>query len=184
MYFLIPYISYIIRNCPEFRITEFVEFRDFWYHGIPHNFILFVSSIVKSVSWHFFSSSFDFFSWKVKRPMYIVGCSPPNVNFYMIVPLKAQSVLQSFFYLTPCCQIDSPLHHAEVRFDSPLHHAAVRFDSPLHHAAVRFDSPLPNAAVGSDSPLQDAAGSHNAVGRFYSQLHNAKCSGEICLPAA
>ncbi len=170
MFFSIPYIPYSIRNCPEFRgITQnpygicwiprnFVEFHDFWCHGSPHNFILLVSFIVKTVSWHFFS-------------------------------FKGPGSPQKFLDLTPWCQIDSPLHHAGVRFDSPLHHAAVRFDSLLHHAAVRVDSPLQNAAVRSDSPLQDAAGSHNATmqwedltprcimkneaARFASLLHNA-----------
>jgi hypothetical protein len=124
MFFSIPYIPYIpysIRNCPEFRGIQyygirriprnFAQFRDFLCHGIPHNFILLVSFIVKTVSWHFFS-------------------------------FKSPGSPQKFLDLTPRCQIDSPLHHAGVRFDSPLHHAAIRFDSLLHHAAVRFDSPL------------------------------------------
>ncbi len=66
-----------IRNCPKFRgITRnsvlrnslnSAEFRDFWSHEILHNFLLLCSFIVKTASRHFFSSSFDFVSWKVKN---------------------------------------------------------------------------------------------------------------------
>jgi hypothetical protein len=72
VFFLIPYIPYSIRNCPKFRgipddgirriPRNFAEFHYFLCHEIPHNFILVSSSIVKTVSCHFFFSSFDFIS--------------------------------------------------------------------------------------------------------------------------
>ncbi len=61
-------------------------------------------------------------------------------------PFKGLGSLPEFLDMTPCCQIDSPLHHATVRFDSPLHNAAERFDSPLQNAVGKFDSPLYYAA--------------------------------------
>ncbi len=130
--------------------------------------------------------------------------SPKYMIFLHDGPFRGQGSLPEFLDLTPRCQIDSPLHHAEVRFDSPLYHAAERFDSPLHHAAERFDSPLQsaaarfdsslhNAAERFDSPLQNVVGKfdsplHHAAGRFLQQsltcLPAASYSGEIWLPTA
>jgi hypothetical protein len=49
---------------------------------------------------------------------------------------KGLGSLPKFLDFTLCCQINSLLHHAAVRYDSLLHHAAVRFDTLLHHAAI------------------------------------------------
>ncbi len=46
-------------------------------------------------------------------------------------PFKGPGSLPKFLDLTPCCQIDSPLHHVAVRFDS---RCIIQFDSPLHDA--------------------------------------------------
>jgi hypothetical protein len=71
--------------------------------------------------------------------------------------------------------MDSPLHHAAVRFDSPLQFSAVRSDSPLQDAAGNHIFPLQNAAERYDSSLNDAAA------RFDSPSHNTY-SGNIWTP--
>ncbi len=118
---------------------------------------------------------------------------PPIYVFLHDCPFKGLGSLPESLDLTPRCQIDSPLHHAAVRFDCRPHHAAVRFDSPLHHAAERFDSLLQSAAERFDFPLQNAVGMfdsplHDAEGRFLQQsltwLPAVSYSGEIWLPAA